>query len=83
MAISFRPVFTISDWQNFGGLDMSDWGLAENPCIPDALVSDKYFPLLSGDPTLTPGPNQGTWSYDYQNLPPPNLMVTASTYSHD
>lgn len=77
ISVSHRPIFTISGWDNFGGLDMSDWGLAQNPCIPVALVSDKYFPLLGGDPTLTAGQNRGQWSYDYSADPPASLTAKA------
>lgn len=56
---------------------MADWGLAENPCIPSALVDDKYFPLLGGDPTLTAGEKRGVWSYDYRSSPSPGLTAQA------
>lgn len=75
--VAHRPVLTVTDWDNFVGLNMADWALAENPCIPTALVSDKYFPLLRGDPTLTAGQNRGTWSYDYLSGPPAALMAQA------
>lgn len=51
--------FSVAKWE-YGGLNMVDWGLADNPCIPTALVNDKYFPLLGSDPTLTAGPNRGS-----------------------
>lgn len=58
---------------------MVDWGLADNPCIPTALVNDKYFPLLGSDPTLTAGPNRGSWSYNHQAKPPSALTAKAVT----
>lgn len=58
---------------------MTNWGLAENPCIPTALVNDKYFPLLGSDPTFTAGPNRGSWPYNYRAKPPTGLTANAVT----
>lgn len=80
MAIDFRPAFSIAQFE-LATLSLADYGLSQNPCIPDGLVNDKFFPLLTNDPAVVPR-GLARLSYTYTNPPPASVLAQATTYNH-
>lgn len=75
MSVNYKPVFSIAAYQ-LGGLEPSNYGLIENPCIPVGIIDDFLFPLLKTDPSVSTG-NGLRWTEDYA-LPPSQAILAAA-----
>lgn len=78
MDVSFLPVFSLASY-DLGDLDGDDFGLSENPCIPEGISDDPLFPLLKNDPEVNNGAN---WLKDYEQTPSPQDLAAAYTIPH-
>lgn len=76
-SISYKPVFTIAKFELGNLEDTNDYGLADNPCIPMAIVNDPLYPLLRSDPAVGNGAN---WQYDYTSPPDQSLVDAARRF---